>query len=203
MCKQAISKIRKRYPNLSAENSSGDDFENAANILLSEMRIDGKLEYPLHVVDLLQKIGFDLFRADFKNPKQSGLLVVDSSLPEKKPIFKRDRAVFVNRNDSVAHQRFTIAHEIAHYIFDFDEAKDPTYQKAYITTETDDFAESRASRFAAELLMPRKDFEERFEQMKREQQDSFSLSNTITNLCNYFGVPATAVELRLKEIEEH
>lgn len=197
MCKKAIAEIREKYGNVSANEPQR--IAEAAELLLDKMNFSAEEKYPLPVVKLLNEMGFGLYLATFKKPEQSGIIAVDSSLPEKNSIFKGDRVVLVNREDSSAHQRFTIAHEIAHYIFDFDERVQPTYYKAYLTTEKTDDIELRANRFAAELLMPKKDFKKRFEQIKENQGAFFSMVDTITSLCEYFGVPATAVTKRIEE----
>ena len=199
MCKKVIAKIRQSYADLNARET--ERIQEAAMLLLDDLYpdLDGKYPYPLPVVSLLSRLGFSLFRTTFEKREQSGLIVVDSALPEKNKVFKTNRAVLVNREDSVAHQRFTIAHEIAHYIFDYDEATQPVYYKPYFTTEKEDEVELRANRFAAELLMPTKDFCAEFEQYKADNSELFSLPNAISHLAKRFDVPTTAVDLRLGE----
>ena len=199
MCKKVIAKIRQSYADLNAQEA--ERVQEAATLLLDDLYpdLDGKYPYPLPVVSLLSRLGFSLFRTTFEKREQSGLIVVDSALPEKSKVFKTNRAVLVNREDSVAHQRFTIAHEIAHYIFDYDEATQPVYYKPYFTTEKEDEVELRANRFAAELLMPTKDFCAEFKKYKEDNLDLFSLPNAISYLAEQFDVPATAVKRRLGE----
>lgn len=197
MYQDTIAEIRKSYGDIHATDA--EKIQKAVEMLLEKLTSDGKISYPLPVVHLLKQMGFGLFRTNFKNPNQSGLIAVDSSLPEKNKLFKTDRIILINSQDSTAHQRFTIAHELAHYIFHFDEATKPTYYKAYLTSEKSDDAELLANRFAAELLMPTNEFKKVFDQCKTEQGERFSLSNTITHLKEYFDAPVTAVNLRLKE----
>lgn len=197
MCKKVISSIRKAYGDASLNDAS--DIQKAAELLLTELHSANQRVYPVPVVSLLSEMGFDLFRTFFKNHNQSGLVAVDSSLPEKNKAFRTNRIVLVNRKDSPAQQRFAIAHEIAHYIFDYDEAALATYYKAYLTTEKNDAIELRANRFAAELLMPTNDFKARFNVYKADQKADFSLPDVITSLSQYFDVPAAAVQRRLEE----
>ncbi len=197
MYQDIIAEIRKSYHDIHATDE--EKIKEVVAKLLSKLTSDGKISYPLPVVRLLKQMGFGLFRTNFKNPEQSGLIAVDSSLPEKNKLFKTDRIVLVNNQDSTAHQRFTIAHELAHYIFHFDEATQPTYYKAYLTSEKTDDAELLANRFAAELLMPTTEFKKLFNQYKTEQGETFSLPNTITYLSQQFDAPVTAVKRRLVE----
>lgn len=195
--KAAIAEIRKEYGDIKSDDKKR--IKEVVELLLKKLSKDEEISYPLPVVHLLQQLGFGLFRTRFENPNQSGLIAVDSSLPETNSIFKTDRVVLVNGLDTTAHQRFTIAHELAHYIFHFDETREATYYKAYLTSEKEDEAELLANRFAAELLMPTDAFQQCFEQYKKSQGDAFSLSDTITYLSRQFDAPATAVKLRLRE----
>lgn len=178
MYQAAIATIRKDYRNISSKDDQ--HIKEAVSLLLKGIDQEGGKRYPLPVVQLLKGLGFDLYRARFKNPEQSGVIAVDSTLPEQEGGFQSDRVILVNELDTTAHQRFTIAHELAHYIFDYDEATQPWYYKPYLTSEKRDETELRANRFAAELLMPTDDFRAKFKELKSAQGDAFSLPGTIT-----------------------
>ena len=199
MCLSVIADIRRNYRDVRS-------YEEAKLAEVARMMLDllGDQEnvFPVKVVELSQKLGFEIYRAAFDDAQQSGLIVVDSSLPETMDVTS-SKVVFLNRNDSTAHQRFTVAHELGHYIFDYSEENTPTYCEAYITNDDHEKESSekerRVNRFAAELLMPRKAFKDMFEELKSHNPESFSLPDTITALKNYFDVPAKSVEIRLKE----
>ena len=125
---KAVKAVRAKYGN--AEHLTDEQVREAATTILEDLHADLREDekYPLPVVTLLKKNGFKLYRAEFRNPKQAGLLVVDSALPEKMRT-TTDRAVFVNRDDPVPRQRQTSAKLFAHYIFDFDEKRKPVYYK--------------------------------------------------------------------------
>lgn len=197
MYQAAIATIRRNYRNISSKDDQ--HIQEAVSLLLKGIDQEGGKKYPLPVVQLLKGLGFELYRARFKNPEQSGVIAVDSTLPEQAGGFQSDRVILVNELDTTAHQRFTIAHELAHYIFDYDEATQPRYYKPYLTSEKRDETELRANRFAAELLMPTDDFRAKFEALKSAQGDAFSLPGTITQLSKFFDAPPTSVELRLRE----
>lgn len=198
MYQKVIAQIRKEYKDISCRDD--EKIKEAVQLLLKNIHRNGEEKYPLPVVRLLSQMNFGLFRTRFENPNQSGLIAVDSALPEMNKLFSTDRIILVNEQDSTAHQRFTIVHELAHYIFDFDEAVQPTYYKAYLTTEKSDPGELRANRFAAELLMPTDDFCAKCDELERAQGDAFSLPNTITQLHKFFDAPVTAVKKRLEEV---
>lgn len=197
MATELTMDIRKQY----GKTFDPVKIRNAAEDFRAKAGIDDKeFQFRFPVVTVLGGMGFQLMRGTFRDPTVSGLLAVDSSLPEKNPIYKTDRAVFVNRKDSVQHQRFTIAHELAHYIFDYDESNKATYYRYYKTSEANnDEEEIRANRFAAELLMPYTQFRQKYEEYVAEQKGSFSLPSTISHLSKLFDVPAKAVQFRLVE----
>lgn len=197
MYQKLIAQMRNTYHDITAKD--GEKIKDCVQLLLKDIHMDNRERYPLPVVQLLRQVGFDLFRTEFQNPQQSGLIAVDSALGEQNTLFASGRIILVNRNDSTAHQRFTIAHELAHYIFDYDEQNQLIYYKPYLTSETDDDVELRANRFAAELLMPTDDFKRYFYDLKSEQGDAFSLPNTVTELSRIFDAPPTAVQKRLYE----
>ena len=199
MCLPVVTDIRKKYRDV--QSFEDDKLADAAQKML-ELLEDQASVFPVKVVELSKKLGFEIYRASFDDEQQSGLIVVDSSLPENMEVTS-SKVVFLNRNDSTAHQRFTVAHELGHYIFDYREENTPTYCEAYITNDDPEKESSekerRVNRFAAELLMPRKAFVDMFNELKSHNPESFSLPDTITALKNYFDVPAKAVEIRLRE----
>jgi Zn-dependent peptidase ImmA (M78 family) len=67
-----------------------------------------------------------------------------------------ERRILVNAEESPQRQRFTIAHELGHWICQcLEGGAEPIYcRTADLTTTTDRSAEREANVFAAELLMP-------------------------------------------------
>ena len=152
---------------------------------------DGKLDTP--IATILDKVGFKLFLSDL-NSDISGLIGVSDSLKAK---HGTKRVIKINKNESRGHQRFTMAHELGHYIFDYN-GKDE-YANAYtLTTRTNDVNEIRANRFAAALLMPQEEFKNRFHTYKK---DNYDMTNIIKLLSLDFDVSETAVERRIKELD--
>jgi len=67
--------------------------------------------------------------------------------------------IFVNASDPIPRQRFTAAHELAHYVLHRDAmggrvTKADTPAQIELTDEQSDLHERQANRFAVELLMP-------------------------------------------------
>ncbi len=65
----------------------------------------------------------------------------------------------INSNDSITRQRFTIAHEIGHYVLGDLNDNDTMFRDDKTKVLQDDYREINANKFAAELLMPAKAIE--------------------------------------------
>lgn len=198
MCMSVVADIRKNYRDV--KSSEDSKLAEVAQKMLD--LLEGDKGFPVKVVELSRKLGFEIYRASFEDEQQSGVIIVDSALPEKMEVTS-SKVIFLNRNDSTAHQRFAVAHELGHYIFDYDEENTPTYRETYITNDDPEKEsnekERRVNRFAAELLMPKDDFIHKFRELKKRDSDFFSLPDAITELKDYFDVPAKSVEIRLRE----
>jgi Zn-dependent peptidase ImmA (M78 family) len=109
---------------------------------------------PVDVEGLARALGLEVTYS-FLDPKISGALENDK---------KRDRfRISVNANDPSTRQRFTIAHELGHYMLhrslvgdgiDDDRAYRSTDAGKYKNTRIGRHEETQANRFAASLLMP-------------------------------------------------
>ena len=96
--------------------------------------------------------------------------------------------IFYNQYESANRQRFTIAHELAHY--ELEHGPRPRDSAAAFNLYNFDPVESEANRFAAELLMP--------ESWVRWYVDNATVS--VTALANAFQVSEVAMKYRLKNL---
>lgn len=150
---------------------------------------------PLRIGKMLNTLGFLVLLSDsFNNDNLSGALAIDNNAIKDK--FKK--IIMLNNKDNIGHQRFTIAHELAHYIFDALPGQE--YYEAYYRTDenkNNEVREYRANQFAANLLMPKSIFIPRYEYVASKLSDTQKV-NMILSLD--FGVSKTAVEKRVKEL---
>lgn len=102
-------------------------------------------EVPRDVYSDFRSIGIHVFRRKLINDDISGLYVKD-------PV--AGHCVLVNYSEDVYRQRFSVAHEVAHAIFDSDEGVLLTYESKSGKYDAADLREIRANSFASHYLMP-------------------------------------------------
>lgn len=146
--------------------------------LLDLARQKGVETSPLDVQELLSILGIKLISAPMSDDVSGMLSLADNG---------RDWVVKVNALHHPNRQRFTIAHEIAHFSrhrFQQAEFKDLNF---FRNGESNPL-EIEANRFASELLMP--------EQLFRDKVRVFS--GSIEAIAQYFKVSTLAVRVRAK-----
>src|SRR5436190_2035174 len=145
---------------------------------------------PVDVARLAELEGVDVDRADFGD-EISGLLVKHG-----------DRATIgVNARHAAARQRFTIAHELGHYLLH--SSRELFVDKDYIVHFRDensstgyDPIEVEANQFAAELIMP----EVEVRQFFNEQRFDIDDEGALRRLARRFQVSPTAMAVRLSSL---
>lgn len=187
-------------PELMIEDKRGyeDMPQNAEDILA----LYANNQYPVPVIGIAKKFGFKVFDTDLQDNQLSGFIVVD---PKWKDVYGSEKIIMVNKNDSSGHKRFTIAHELAHFLFDRQGRE--TYYNTYNTEESPwkrerseaDDREMVANYFAANLLMPSLDFKRKYQQL-REKGGFLSRDEIVAELATFFGVPETSVKIRFEEL---
>jgi Zn-dependent peptidase ImmA (M78 family) len=101
---------------------------------------------------------------------------------------KSNKVVYINSTDSLERQRFTIAHELGHYIYNHDEDK---YGLNYRDGNRNrNSAEKQADDFAAEVLMPSPI-------VHRKLKEYSDAHPTISEIASLFGVSKDAMRVKL------
>ena len=105
------------------------------------------MDYPTPIAHILDKVGFKIYKENL-SANISGVIGVSDSLIEARGC---KRIMLINAYENRGHQRFTMAHELGHYIFDYDGKSDfadeYSLDKERLTSET----EIRVNRFACLL----------------------------------------------------
>lgn len=186
MCKELVTEIRSKSKNL-------EDMPARAQEVLDFFGIKD-LSEGVPIIGILNKLGFKAYQ---KELKPDGLSAYISVNPKYKDMYDSNKITCVHKNDNGGHKRFALAHELAHYLFDFDENKNLVYYNTYFPGKDEDKEEEqRANKFAANLLMPEDEFRRYFEECQGMQ----SKADIVTALGQHFQVSATAVLKRFEEL---
>ena len=144
-------------------------------------------ELAIKLDDLLKKEGIDLISYPFKD-EISGVLILDG---EKKTIG-------VNKNSSNVRKRFTIAHELGHYMLHAQKSNmfmDNIFfrKKSEGYTSKEEKIEKEANYFAANILMPENLIKKEIAELDCDLHDDI----TVASLANKFEVSSSAMTFRL------
>lgn len=102
-------------------------------------------EAPRDIYSDFRRIGIHIFRRKLVNNEISGLYIED-------PV--AGHCVLINYNEDIYRQRFSVAHEVAHAIFDSSEGMMLTFQPNSAKYDKNELKEIRANSFASQYLMP-------------------------------------------------
>ncbi len=152
--------------------------------------------FPVEVTKLAKKAGVEVQEREF-NKDISGLLKRESK--DGHPI------IIVKASEQPARRRFTIAHELGHYVL---HAAGPLYidsniQEVYFrdknSSEANNIEEIQANGFAAELLMPAEDVKEQIKLYKNTNSDTDEI---VQKLAKRYDVSVTAMAIRINKLVE-
>ena len=187
--KKTVEELKKKYSKVicDSQEKAREMAEDAAKSLLPCLSA-----FPVRMGETLRSLGFEVWVTEFTDRSVSGALALNART-------KHPMVIGVNKEDSRGHQCFTLAHELAHYIFDIDDDKKKVIRVNYNTSinNDDNLVEYRANKFAACLLMPEKYFKTQFSIIKRKYSDS---DIQIEALALSFNVSKKAVILRMEEL---
>lgn len=104
----------------------------------------------------------------------------------------------INRHDVKERQRFTLAHEIAHFLLHRDRIGDGITDDILYRSKLSDFMETQANRLAADILMPghliQQKLNEFAQSMKLRDEEAYE------KLADVAEVSTTAIKIRLSKI---
>jgi Zn-dependent peptidase ImmA (M78 family) len=100
-------------------------------------------EFNLNVYEEFRKIGLLIFRRQLENSSISGVCIYHP---------QAGKCLLINYNDDIYRQRFSVAHEVGHSIFDYT-GKEPII--SHTKWDPKDLKEVRANYFASNYLVPK------------------------------------------------
>lgn len=159
--------------------------EQIATQILDEFDVS---ELPVPIISIAEKIGLKIFNYDL-GENISGALVIDNG----------QGIIGINPIESTVRQRFTVAHELGHYILHKNDESlfvDKDFKVLFRNQESSSGEikrEQDANAFAAAILMPQKLLAEIIKNMSIDLTDESS----IKDLAKMFDVSATAMTYRI------
>lgn len=171
------------------------DIEKKVHTLLCKYRLDQKL--PIDVEALAKALKIAVKYEPF-DEELSGILVKENERT----------AIGVNSTHAITRQRFTIAHELGHFVLKHDGNLfvDKTLGSQAFVVRRDgksslgiDVFEIQANQFAAELLMPRVSIIAQVEK-RLERKSRLTSDELISELARVFLVSPKAMEYRLVNV---
>lgn len=145
-----------------------------------EAILESQSTFPIKLGVLSHQLGVNVFRATLP----AGISGEIKKTDEGRYIIR------VNRHESKNRQRFTLAHELGHYLLHRDQIGDGIADDALYRSRLSNALEYEANKFAADLLMPSAEVHKLLERYKH-------IDNIIDYVSKYFGVSNQAAEIRL------
>lgn len=161
--------------------------KDVAEKILSSINYTGDESVP--IVKIAKQMGFTVLQGKMSKDL-SGFIVIGKNAEKK---FGHHKIIATNIDDEIGHQRFVVAHELAHFLFDYEDNSRITYYDTYIKNSHKTSKEKIANKFAANLLMPATYFISKFD-IKDDIQES------VDSLQETFQVQDKAVIKRIFEV---
>lgn len=149
----------------------------------------------IDVIDVAKKLGFVVGNAGLDNNEDGFILIKEGA--DNILGIKTDKLIGVNAVQNLAWKRFIIAHEIGHYVLHYDKERDRGMYAHREHKKGKSEMENEADFFAANLLMPRVKFMDKYKELKGK---GLSNEELIVLLASKFMVTQPMVERRFKEL---
>ena len=176
-----------------------DNIQIITNSILNA--IDYSYDSNVMIGSILKNFEFRVITGIPNDENVSGMIAVSNNKID--PVFPNN-LIILNDREPMGHQKFTAAHELAHFLFDYQGGAQGEYFEALATNYADieeaqlSLREYRANKFAAELLMPSLAFIGRYIALKKAK---LSRDTIVHILSDDFGVTVTAIERRINELK--
>lgn len=189
--------IKTHYGHLGKDNFNSEEIELAAYQILKK---NGYYYYrnSIPIVKVANKFGLPVIQEnlDYYYPKNIRIN------GDTKYLYNNNKVILVEKGKHLYDRRFYVAHELAHYLFDY--PNDPSFKTKDLFEDNfiqnENFiAEKRADKFAISILMPVNLFYKQLQIAKNYFVDDFLIN---TYLSRFFEVPLETVLFRMKEVEK-
>lgn len=158
---------------------------------------NGINSYPVEIVRICKENGLKVFE-EYLEPDVSGLIVVDEKNWSK---YDTKQFILVNLAESAARRRFTIAHELAHFILHRNGNQLYAHRDMSNEGSVRSSIEQEANYFAANVLMPEALVREKVDDLKNEIWGTLPNFVLVREIADNFAVSESAAEVRLRQLE--
>lgn len=177
---------------------SSSEYKKIENLVIKILKDQGINSPPINIEKIAKSKGAQIVPYEMGN-EISGILVVNGN----------KGVIGVNTSQAKVRQKFTIAHELAHYLL---HRQGPKEQKEQLFVDKDFIVkyrsnksysreemrhESEANAFAAALLMPKQFI---FAELNKKQNQDLSETALIEELARIFDVSIPAMTYRLSDL---
>lgn len=150
------------------------------------------LTTPIRIIPIAKIYGFSVFQANMPDDESGYIIVSESVVPE----YDCKKIIVFNANHSKQRNRFTVAHELAHYFFHMNETLYAHRDKGNIS----DIEERNANSFASALLMPKQYVMKIVNNIVDNYWGSVLSTALISTISEEFNVSEKAAEVRLRKL---
>lgn len=201
--KESVKMFEEIIADLKQHGQTGNEYsfeeiiQIARNILSQTPYYYHKSSTP--IMRIAEEFGIITYKTDTLSEDLSGVIYSGGTT---KDIYGSDKVILVDENEHIKHQRFVVAHEVAHYLLDcltnpkYDDGK-LLFSEGYPKTNHDSPKEFRADMFAAELLMPSKLFITQYNLAMEEKNNRVF---TVMYLSEFFQTKVSSIEKRIVEV---
>lgn len=190
-----LEKIRKKAKHNS--KLTMEEIDEIAETILYDI-IGCNTSDPTPIIKIAETFGLSVYQSKKLDKRHSGNIHIHD---EKCNKVGKDKIIIVDKNDNLLQQRFVIAHELGHYLFDYlgseYEDNNKEYSCPYLKDNHEGESEQRANRFAAALLMPKDMF-------ISEHNNAVDVDNrkiyVIKYLSKLFKVKESSIDKRIIEV---
>lgn len=186
------------FKSLGGDTYNPKAIEDAAVKLLVENDFYPE-RYPIAIVRLADSLGIKVYKTALDGDFPGNILINGRTADR----YGCDKVILTSEDAGLYTQRFIVAHELAHYLFDYpnDESfgTERLFSDNYFKDKHETIPEKRANRFAASILMPRDLF---LKQYRIAANHDSRIMFILTYLSKFFEVPFDSVERRIEEVAE-
>lgn len=151
--------------------------------------------YPVDIVNLCNKNGITVFE-EYLPTHVSGFIIIQSQILKK---YNTNKLIVVNLLDAPSRRRFTIAHELGHYVL---HRQHDVEMYAHRDAGQNNSIEREANIFASNVLMPKYLVQKELDNISFDYWESSYDAFLIYKISNAFAVSEAAARVRLNELNK-